>query len=78
MDDPFQGLGPKPLSRFRIIGFVVLAFVIAGFYLYTTPDSIARAYITGKCFKRPLPDQCILPSQRVVVPPYLLNGPAPK
>ena len=71
-------MGSKPLSRFRIIGFGVLALVIIGFYVYTTPDSIAHAYLTGKCFTQPLPDKCRLPSQRVVVPPDLLNGTAPK
>lgn len=75
MDDPFQGLGPKPLSRFRIIGLVVLGLVILGFYVYTTPHGMAHAYITGQCFRRPLPDQCLFPSQRVVVPPDLLSPP---
>jgi hypothetical protein len=77
MDDPYQGLGPKPVSRFRVIGLVIFAILMAAFYAYTTPNTIAHAYITGKCFKSPLPDPCRLASQRVVVPPDLLNGHAP-
>ena len=43
MDDPYDGLGRKSMSRFRIIGFLILAVLILGFYAYTTPDSIAHA-----------------------------------
>jgi hypothetical protein len=73
MEDPYEGLGRSPLSRFRIIGLVIFALLMLGFYAYTTPDSIAHAYLTGQCFKRPLPNPCRLPSQRVVIPPALLN-----
>jgi hypothetical protein len=48
-----------------------------GFYAYTTPDSIAHAYVTGQCFKTPLPNPCRLPSERVIVPPDLATGTAP-
>ena len=78
MDDPYDGLGRKSLSRFRIIGFLILAVLILGFYAYTTPDSIAHAYVTGQCFKTPLPNACRLASQRVIVPPDLVNGTAPR
>ncbi|HKD47427.1 MAG TPA: hypothetical protein VKB67_07055 [Rhizomicrobium sp.] len=77
MDDPYQGLGQKPLSRFRVIGVVLFVLLILGFYAYTTPGSIAHAYITGQCFKSPLPNACRFPAQRVIVPPDLLNGTAP-
>lgn len=76
MDDPYDGPG-KPWSRFRIIGLVVFVLLIVGFYAYTTPHSIAHAYITGQCFKTPLPNPCRFASQRVIVPPDLLNGTAP-
>jgi len=66
------------MSRFRIIGFLILAVLILGFYAYTTPNSIAHAYVTGQCFKTPLPNSCRLASQRVVVPPDLSNGAAPR
>jgi hypothetical protein len=69
MDDPFDGLGPKPLSRFRIIGLVFFVLLILGFYAYTTPDSIGHAYITGRCFRTPLPGACRFRSQREFVPP---------
>ena len=78
MDDPYQGLGPNPVSRFRIVGVVVFAILILGFYAYTTPDSIAHAYLMGECFKTPLPNACRLPSQRVIIPPDLSNGAAPR
>jgi hypothetical protein len=78
MDDPYEGMGGKPLSRFRIVGFVIFAVVMAGFYAYTTPDSIAHAYLTGQCFKSPLPNPCRFRAERVVVPPDLLNGTAPR
>jgi hypothetical protein len=78
MDDPFDGLGPKPFSRFRIVGLVIFALLILGFYAYTTPDSMGHAYITGRCFKAPLPNACRFPSQRAFVPPDLLNGTAPR
>jgi len=78
MDDPYEGLGPRPVSRFRAIGLVIFAILILGFYAYTTPDSIAHAYLTGKCFKTPLPNACRLASQRVVVPPDLSNSTAPR
>ena len=78
MDDPYDGLGRKSISRFRIIGFLILAVLILGFYAYTTPNSIAHAYVTGQCFKTPLPNSCRLASQRVVVPPDLSNGAAPR
>jgi hypothetical protein len=78
MDDPYDGPGGKPLSRFRIIGFVILAMIILGFYAYTTPDSIAHAYVTGQCFKSPLPNPCRFASERVVVPPDLVTGTAPR
>lgn len=78
MNDPYEGLGDRPFSRFRIIGLVIFAALIAGFYAYTTPHTMAHAYITGQCFKRPLPNPCRFPSQRVVVPPDLLNGAAPR
>jgi hypothetical protein len=78
MDDPYDGLGPKPMSRFRIIGLVIFVVLILGFYAYTTPDSIAHAYVTGQCFKTPLPNPCRLRSQRVIVPPDLVNGAAPR
>jgi len=78
MDDPYDGLGRKSLSRFRVIGFVILAVLILGFYAYTTPNSIAHAYVTGQCFKTPLPNYCRLASQRVIVPPDLVNGTAPR
>ena len=78
MDDPFDGLGPKPFSRFRLIGVAIFALLILGFYAYTTPDSIAHAYITGRCFKSPLPYVCRFRSQREFVPPDLLNGTAPR
>ena len=78
MDDPYVGPSGKPLSRFRIIGAVIFAILILGFYAYTTPDSIAHAYVTGQCFKTPLPNPCRLPSQRVIVPPDLVNGTAPR
>lgn len=77
MDDPYEGLGERPFSRFRLIGLGILALLMLGLYAYTTPRSIAHAYLTGQCFKRPLPDPCRLASQRVNVPPELLNGPAP-
>lgn len=73
MDDPYDGLGGKSLSRFRIIGFLILAVLILGFYAYTTPNSIAHAYVTGQCFKTPLPNPCRLPSERVIVPPDLVG-----
>ena len=76
MNDPYEGLGGKPLSRFRVIGFVIFALVMLGFYAYTTPDSVAHAYITGKCFKHPLPDLCHFRAERVVVPPALLTNTA--
>ena len=66
-----------PLSLFRAIGLVIFAVLILGFYGYTTPHSIAHAYVTGQCFKSPLPNPCRLPSQRVIVPPDLSNGAAP-
>ena len=66
------------MSRFRIIGFLILAVLILGFYAYTTPNSIAHAYVTGQCFRTPLPNSCRLASQRVVVPPDLSNGAAPR
>jgi hypothetical protein len=78
MDDPYDGLGRKSLSRFRIIGLVIFAVLILGFYAYTTPDSIAHAYVTGQCFKTPLPNSCRLASQRVIVPPDLVNSAAPR
>ena len=78
MNDPHQGLGGRPLSRFRIIGLVIFALVMMGFYAYTTPDSAAHAYITGQCFKSPLPTRCRFGAQRVIVPPDLLNGTAPR
>ena len=78
MDDPYQGLGGKPLSRFRIIGFVIFALIMFGFYAYTTPDSVAHAYVTGQCFRSPLPERCRLRAQRVTVPPDLLHGTAPR
>jgi hypothetical protein len=78
MDDPYNGLGRKPLTRFRIIGFLILAVLILAFYAYTTPDSIAHAYVTGQCFQSPLPNSCRFASQRVIVPPDLLNGTAPR
>ncbi|MGH6828300.1 MAG: hypothetical protein ACREFW_05270 [Rhizomicrobium sp.] len=71
MDDPHQG--PGPVSRFRVIGLVIFALLILGFYAYTTPNSIAHAYLTGECFKQPLPDACRPRSERVVVPPDLLS-----
>ncbi len=77
MDDPYDGQAGKSLSRFRIIGFLILAVVMLGFYAYTTPDSIAHAYVTGQCFKSPLPNPCRLPSERVIVPPDLATGTAP-
>jgi len=77
MDDPFDGLGPKPLSRFRVIGLVIFALLILGFYAYTTPESIGHAYITGRCFKTPLPDACRLRSQREIIPLELPKGSAP-
>jgi len=77
MDDPYRGLGQSPLSRFRMIGIVVFLLLILGFYAYTTPDSIAHAYLTGQCFKSPLPNPCRLPSRRVIVPPALLNDTQP-
>jgi hypothetical protein len=73
MDDPYVGPSGKPLSRFRIIGFLILAVVMLGFYAYTTPDSIAHAYVTGQCFKSPLPNACRFASHRVIVPPDLVN-----
>jgi len=78
MDDPFDGLGPKPISRFRVIGTVIFVLLILGFYAYTTPDSIGHAYITGKCFRTPLPNACRLRSQREFGPPDLVNGTAPR
>jgi hypothetical protein len=78
MDDPYDGLGQKPMSRFRIVGLLVCVAVIGCFYAYTTPGSIAHAYITGQCFKNPLPNACRFASHRVVVPPDLLNGTAPR
>jgi hypothetical protein len=78
MNDPHEGLGEKPWSRFRIIGLAIFLLVILGFYAYTTPDSIAHAYITGQCFKSPLPNACRFRSERVIVPPDLLNGNAPR
>lgn len=78
MNDPFKGLGSKPVSRFRVIGLIVFALLMLGFYIYTTPDNIAHAYLTGKCFKEPLPNECRFASERVVVPPDLLNGTAPR
>lgn len=78
MNDPYEGPGGKPLSRFRIIGFVIFALLMLGFYAYTTPDGIAHAYITGQCFKSPLPNACRFSARRVVVPPDLLNGTAPR
>lgn len=77
MDDPHKGMG-RPLSRFRVIGLVIFALLILAFYAYTTPGSIAHAYITGRCFTRPLPNACRFQSQRVVVPPDLLNGTVPR
>ena len=74
---PDDGPGGKSLSRFRIIGFLILVVVMLGFYAYTTPDSIAHAYVTGQCFKTPLPNPCRLPSERVIVPPDLATGTAP-
>ena len=68
MDDPFDGLGPRPLSRFRIVGLVIFILLILGFYAYTTPGSIGHAYITGRCFKTPLPKACRLGSHREFVP----------
>ncbi len=78
MDDPYDGLGPKPLSRFRVIGLAILVLLMLGLYAYTTPDGMAHAYLTGRCFKQPLPSRCRFPSQRVVGPPDLLNGTAPR
>lgn len=77
MNDPYEGLGQRPLSRFRAVGLLVFAVLMLGFYAYTTPHSIAHAYLTGQCFKRPLPNPCRLPSQRVVIPPALLNATLP-
>lgn len=76
MNDPHDGPG-KPWSRFRIIGLAVFVLLILGFYAYTTPGTIAHAYITGRCFKTPLPNRCRFASQRVIVPPDLLSGNAP-
>ncbi|HEX4117249.1 MAG TPA: hypothetical protein VHX99_00485 [Rhizomicrobium sp.] len=78
MDDPYDGLGRNSLSRFRIVGFLILAVLILAFYAYTTPDSVAHAYFTGQCFKTPLPNACRFASHRVIVPPDLLNGTAPR
>ena len=78
MDDPFDGLGPKPFSRFRIVGLVLFVLLILGFYAYTTPDSIGHAYITGRCFRSPQPNVCRLGSEREFVPPDLVNGIAPR
>lgn len=78
MDDPYDGLGQRPFSRFRIIGLVIFAVLIGCFYAYTTPGTMAHAYITGQCFKSPLPNPCRFPSSRVIVPPDLPNGTAPR
>lgn len=76
MDDPYDGPG-RPWSRFRIIGLVFFVLLIVGFYAYTTPGSIAHAYITGECFKSPLPNSCRFASQRVIVPADLMTRTAP-
>ena len=52
------------MTRTRIIAFVVLALILAGFAVYTSPTSAAYAWASGKCFRALAPPVCHLTGRR--------------
>ena len=46
------------MSPTRILAFTILALVVAGFAIYTSPGSYAYLLLTGRCRNDPVPAAC--------------------
>ena len=46
------------IPRWQMIGFGVLVLAVIGLAIYTTPNSYAHLFLSGRCFGPSAPDAC--------------------
>jgi hypothetical protein len=48
----------RMFPKWQIVGLMILAMLLMGLSIYSSPNSFANLFFTGKCDQQPMPAAC--------------------